>query len=249
MNKTAKVRLEKQEKGWILLPIDGEMELLDVLYGGSYYGLDEGNRFFEKGKESQAIQEYLTEIAEGCKISMAFKEDGAIELEDKRPIVSSYEVNFKRSLWTLDEDAWDIQILNELKEAFLNDRKEVTIYTASWKEIRYGKVTIKKNLAIVEFYTVWDEPYQLVPMDCPEEKTEVFTDEILNYFINGEGFYDEENPIGASVYKELTAKTFEELMELIDGTESELIKQEEENSKHFQKFLKIVLKEIQQQGI
>lgn len=244
MSKTSKIKLEKQEKGWILLPINGEMELLDVLYGGSYFSLDEEDRFFEKEKESQSIQEYLMEIAEGCKISIAFKKDGIIELEDERPIISFYEVDFKWSLWTLDEDVWDIQMLNELKEAFLNERKEVTIYTAPWKEIRYGKVTVKKNEAIVEFYAVWDEPYQLVPMDCPEEKTDIFKDEIINYFMDGEGFYDDENPIGASVYKEITAQTFEELMELIDEAENELIKQEKENSKHFYKFLEVILKEI-----
>ncbi len=67
---------------------------------------------------------------------------------------------------------------------------------------------------------------------CLAGTSEYFQDEGYGYC---EG--DIDSPIGAEIEIQVTAETFEELMEKIDEAGIELLKSESENSKQFQEFI------------
>lgn len=242
MAKRLKMDLNKGKKGWILLPIEGDTELINELYGSKYEEMTEDARYFRLDLDLGAVSEFLLEIASGCRFQANFIEPTMFEVaEQLKPI--SFNIDFKWSLWMSDMSVWDAETREASKLAFAGEGAPVIIHTAPRKEIRYGTVVISQGKANVEFYAVWDSPIDLIPENCPKKWKKKMKEEIETYFTFGYGFYDGgENPIGASVQNEVTASTFEELLQKIDTHEEELLELERESSKEFHAYCESILK-------
>ena len=233
------------EDGWVLLPIDGNIEILDELYGGkSYEQKTEELKTYAKGQTIEEAKKILLDTARNLKFNVMEKEDNVFSLSKVvLPPDKDIEVDLKYALWSCDEYIWNDYaedgILKQMEDAFLGEGPIINILTAPRKEIRYGTVCIEKGKSSVHFYTLWDEPYCHVPDDCPDRIRpfiEFLLEEYFSYDYNGLG-YSDDSPIGAEIRTEVEATTFSELMEKIDAVENELIQDEERNSQEFHKWI------------
>lgn len=155
-------------------------------------------------------------------------------------------IDLKYSLWEDNKDEWSAYGLektyDQIKAAFEGTGSPVKVSTAPRKEIRYGSVRISKGEAIVEFVSLWDEPYCHIPEDFPQDKKsqEMAEQMIVDWFTEKYGFldWDYDSPIGASVQDIVNADNFEDLMTIINNLESNLLMMESEHSEQFNVFLK-----------
>jgi hypothetical protein len=249
MNKKLVMEIEKGELGWILIPKEGEFELIDELYGFKYFEAEEALKYFRPELSKLDLCVFLADIAKDMKMECEFLDDQMFTVM-KKPLPRCFNVDLKWSLWKTDLDGWrdvkdenDVSIVSAAKQAFDGSETEVIIRTAPQKEIRYGSVHISKGTANVSFCVVWDSPYDLVPANCPNKFRRKIVRKMETFFTEGDG-YHEDRPIGAIVNETITAITFQELMEKIDECESTLIEQEETNSKLFNAWVNDNIAEI-----
>lgn len=170
-------------------------------------------------------------------------------------IKNEFSVDLKWSLWSIEKSYWneyqsynsentpeDLCLWDIMEQAFLGKSDPVTIYTAPWKEIRYGTVIISEGKANVTFYTEWDDICEQIPEDIAHDydKCESFIKFFNFWFESSIGFMDS-SPLGAWINKSITANTFKELMEKIDKEEDALIIDEYKNSAKFDNAIKLWL--------
>lgn len=142
---------------------------------------------------------------------------------------STFNVDLKYSLWSIDEYVWGENapgIYARLEEAFNAQRLPVTIYTAPRKESWHGAVIMSKNKAHGEFFFPWDDlssiiAYQLEDhLDIDEDLFDKVVETISrNIRDGGELFFDDSgDPMYIHDFK-LENVNFEDLMLEIDAEE------------------------------
>lgn len=161
------------------------------------------------------------------------------------PMSLDPNVDLKWSLWSAERSTWQDKGLEKhlraMEDAFVGRTKEFTVHTAPRKEIRYGRVTVSRDKAAVEFRCVWDDPRSLLPDELSTD--DLATDAAHDWFVNeGLGFFDgdAESPVGACVQKTVEATSFDALLQAIDDCEAELLQQEQDNGKKFDQFVSLL---------
>lgn len=171
---------------------------------------------------------------------MNFDDGPFLTLADAlRPVDKPYLcVDLKWSLWVRspeDMDEYAPGLSARLEDAFKGGVRQI-VYTAPRKEIRFGTVTVDKGKAYVDFRAVWDEPRCLLPESLSMDDLAV--DRLTDWFINRDGFEDEDSPVGARVERVVEAESFPQLMAAIDKCEDELLELEKKNGKELDEFLR-----------
>lgn len=254
----AKLQVDSGEFGWELSLVEGDVEILDELYGmkKGYENMTRDERGFMVNEPIEKAMEHVLDVAKGMK--MTAEETGTNFMTLSKtylPDPIEFEVDLKWGLWDTDESIWEDcegesgkEIYQKMREAFKGEGAPVTIQTAPRKEIRFGTVDIYEGGASVKFHTHWDSPWDLLP-DClpdDEEVQEDFKNLIEDYLQDSYGYCegDVNDPIGAEISDDIKAGTFEELMGKIDELESELLDLESQHSTEFHQFLDVFTKQF-----
>lgn len=150
------------------------------------------------------------------------------------------DVDLKWSLWSDSKDHWigysdRADVWNAMVAAFHGRGPWICVWTAPRKEIRYGRVNISHHCADGYFRTEWDDPAELADT---LGLTKGLNDDEWEDWLNSDEYqafceslpYNEHScngEPGVLVEFEHNADTFDELMKLIDESESELIQESE----------------------
>lgn len=152
--------------------------------------------------------------------------------------MQTYDVDLRWSLWskyTEEFEGRNAEAINAAKQVFDGEYDyPVKIHTAPKKEIRFGTVTFTGQTAEVLFSFDWDEPYEQI-WRVEEITGELNEQEEASVREQIEMFFSE---LDWSVSDDVSGSTFAELMERIDEVESNLLEQEDTQSKELDALLK-----------
>lgn len=152
-----------------------------------------------------------------------------------------FDIDLRWSLWSRHPEEFDRypEALQAMRNAF-EGKRGVIIHTAPRKEIRYGTVTIAEKSAHVDFFFEWDEPcaqlwrIEEIATDLTDAECKMASDQIAMWFA--------EMTWGAE--EEVIGETFEELLAAIDQVQSDLLSNEDAQSKAFEVFIKTLGEEV-----
>ncbi|KDR95747.1 hypothetical protein SAMN02745945_02238 [Peptoclostridium litorale DSM 5388] len=239
------IKLEKGEHGWKLVLEDGDIELLDDMYGVRYDDLPENSKHFKPGKPLNEAMDYILDVVKDNDYTVASKGEDFFELSAKRwDSELSFDIDFKHGLWFEAKVYWsdigETKVYKAMQAAFEGAGPPVEVYTFPEEDSTSGVVRIQEGKAYAHCWIVWDSPMDFIPNGYTDEFFHDIKKDIENFFIEkGHGYLDGDikKPLGACINECIVEGSFDMLMLKIKDIESQLYKKEQTTSTEFKKWL------------
>lgn len=203
----------------------------------------------------------------GCDSSESGKEVAQVSLilTAERPFeYREIDIDLKWSLWSEDPESFreraGEELLQAMRQAFDGTGEPLRLRTAPAKEIRFGSVEIEKGCMRYEFRTEWDEVGALADtliQQWGHDNAWTLTEDEYNtlhttmsglirdwtqdLFEGFECWVITDDPIGAYRAGEVTRRSFEHSLGLVDVAEEQLLEQDEANFNALKQYTKAFL--------